>query len=45
MLTATGATATADRGVRHARVEVDGIGVFYREAGPAEAPVVLLPHG
>jgi pimeloyl-ACP methyl ester carboxylesterase len=45
MLTATGATATADRGVRHARVEVDEIGVFYREAGPAEAPVVLLPHG
>jgi pimeloyl-ACP methyl ester carboxylesterase len=24
---------------------VDGVGVFYREAGPAEAPVVLLLHG
>jgi pimeloyl-ACP methyl ester carboxylesterase len=30
---------------RHRRVSVDGIGVFYREAGPENAPVVLLPHG
>jgi pimeloyl-ACP methyl ester carboxylesterase len=27
------------------RVEADGITVFYREAGPANAPVVLLLHG
>jgi pimeloyl-ACP methyl ester carboxylesterase/uncharacterized protein (DUF302 family) len=27
------------------RVEADGITVFYREAGPADAPVVLLLHG
>lgn len=27
------------------RVEVDGIAVFYREAGPADGPVVLLLHG
>ncbi len=27
------------------RVEADGISVFYREAGPANAPVVLLLHG
>jgi pimeloyl-ACP methyl ester carboxylesterase len=27
------------------RVEADGIQVFYREAGPADAPVVLLLHG
>src|ERR1700677_4448407 len=26
-------------------VEVDGVNVFYREAGPADAPVVLLLHG
>jgi pimeloyl-ACP methyl ester carboxylesterase len=26
-------------------VEADGVKVFYREAGPAEAPVVLLLHG
>jgi len=29
----------------HRRMDLDGIGVFYREAGPADAPVVLLPHG
>ena len=27
------------------RVEADGVKVFYREAGPAGAPVVLLLHG
>jgi len=27
------------------RVEADGASVFYREAGPANAPVVLLLHG
>src|ERR1700712_5567455 len=29
----------------HHRVEADGVKVFYREAGPADAPVVLLLHG
>jgi pimeloyl-ACP methyl ester carboxylesterase len=27
------------------RIEADGITVFYREAGPADAPVILLLHG
>jgi len=27
------------------RVEADGLKVFYREAGPSDAPVVLLLHG
>jgi pimeloyl-ACP methyl ester carboxylesterase len=27
------------------RVEADGVTVFYRQAGPANAPVVLLLHG
>ena len=27
------------------RVEADGVSVFYREAGPADAPVILLLHG
>lgn len=31
--------------VHHRTVEVDGHQVFYREAGPADAPVVLLLHG
>jgi pimeloyl-ACP methyl ester carboxylesterase len=31
--------------VRHDLVEVEGTRVFYREAGPAGAPVLLLLHG
>ncbi|PAX06308.1 alpha/beta fold hydrolase [Sphingomonas lenta] len=31
--------------VRHLRTTIDGTDVFYREAGPADAPVLLLPHG
>lgn len=29
----------------HRFTEVGGVEVFYREAGPVDAPVVLLPHG
>ena len=29
----------------HHYVDADGVRVFYREAGPADAPVVLLLHG
>ncbi|WP_301358514.1 alpha/beta fold hydrolase [Stutzerimonas nitrititolerans] len=31
--------------VTHHRLDLDGIDVFYRAAGPQDAPVVLLPHG
>jgi pimeloyl-ACP methyl ester carboxylesterase len=31
--------------VRHLRTNVGGMDIFYREAGPADAPVLLLPHG
>jgi pimeloyl-ACP methyl ester carboxylesterase len=31
--------------VKHRHAEVDGLRVFYREAGPEDAPVLLLPHG
>lgn len=31
--------------VKHRHLVLDGMRVFYREAGPASAPVVLLPHG
>jgi len=31
--------------VRHHHIEVDGVATFYRECGPHDAPVVLLPHG
>ena len=32
-------------GVEHKFIDIAGIRTFYREAGPADAPVVLLPHG
>jgi pimeloyl-ACP methyl ester carboxylesterase len=31
--------------VRHDTIEINGVQTFYREAGPPDAPVVLLPHG
>ncbi|WP_194815037.1 alpha/beta fold hydrolase [Nocardia sp. XZ_19_385] len=31
--------------IRHRFAEVDGVRVFYRETGPAAAPVLLLLHG
>jgi pimeloyl-ACP methyl ester carboxylesterase len=39
------ARSRADRAVKHRRIDIDGINIFYREAGPEGAPVVLLPHG
>ncbi len=33
------------RRVRHRRIRLGEVDCFYREAGPAEGPVVLLPHG
>jgi pimeloyl-ACP methyl ester carboxylesterase len=40
-----GAAGTAGHGVRHRTVTVDGLKIFYREAGPADAPTLLLLHG
>ena len=38
--------ATSTRPTVHYRtVEIDGLEIFYREAGPADAPTVLLLHG
>ncbi|GGX97420.1 alpha/beta fold hydrolase [Massilia dura] len=31
--------------IHYKKVKIDGVNVFYREAGPAEAPVLLLLHG
>lgn len=31
--------------VQHRFATIDGMEIFYREAGPVDAPVVLLPHG
>lgn len=32
-------------GVKHRHLQVQGVDIFYRETGPADAPAVLLPHG
>ncbi|SED36316.1 alpha/beta fold hydrolase [Bradyrhizobium erythrophlei] len=47
-----GATASAQASaphpsmaIKHKWVRADGVDVFYREAGPAEAPTMLLLHG
>jgi pimeloyl-ACP methyl ester carboxylesterase len=34
-----------DLTVKHRDMAIDGVRIFYREAGPADASVVLLPHG
>jgi pimeloyl-ACP methyl ester carboxylesterase len=34
-----------DHLVKHRRLDVDGVDTFYREAGPKDGPVLLLPHG
>lgn len=39
------ATTLAVPETRYASVDVDGLDIFYREAGPKDAPVILLLHG
>ena len=34
-----------DARVRHKEISVNQVRTFYREAGPRDAPVILLPHG
>ncbi|WP_328970088.1 alpha/beta fold hydrolase [Streptomyces sp. NBC_00239] len=38
-------TAPSVPRITHRHVDVDGVRVFYRETGPADAPVLLLLHG
>jgi len=33
------------KAIRHRWVDCNGLQIFYREAGPPDAPVLLLPHG
>ncbi len=37
--------ADADRTVFHRTIKIDGLDIFYREVGPADAPTILLLHG
>jgi pimeloyl-ACP methyl ester carboxylesterase len=39
------AATTADTAITYRSVEVEGLDIFYREAGPADAPTILLLHG
>lgn len=41
----TGATIADHPATRYRTADIDGLKLFYREAGPADAPVVLLLHG
>lgn len=42
---AAAATSPASTRVHHRTVKIDGLDIFYREAGPSDAPVILLLHG
>ncbi|QDV75715.1 alpha/beta fold hydrolase [Botrimarina mediterranea] len=44
-VTAFTPTNAADPTIRYRTVEIDGLDIFYREAGPKDAPTVLLLHG
>ena len=37
--------ASSHRQVLHRSIEIDGVDIFYREAGPTDAPTILLLHG
>lgn len=41
----SGAAEMAVPVIRYKTAEIDGVKIFYREAGPANAPVLLLLHG
>jgi pimeloyl-ACP methyl ester carboxylesterase len=43
--TTTAVAASAAAATHYRKVQIDGLSVFYREAGPADAPAVLLLHG
>ena len=44
-LTATANESNTSTQVFHRTIGVDGLDIFYREAGPKDAPTVLLLHG
>jgi pimeloyl-ACP methyl ester carboxylesterase len=44
-VSARAAPAAKSTEIHHGRVQADGVEVFFREAGPTDAPVLLLLHG
>jgi pimeloyl-ACP methyl ester carboxylesterase len=44
-LTPTNALPSTSATTTFHRTQVDGVGVFYREAGPSDAPTIVLLHG
>lgn len=42
---AVNAADYSNRQVQHKTVKIDGLDIFYREAGAADAPTILLLHG
>lgn len=44
-MTATNVAQRSAPVTHHRNVKIDGVNIFYREAGPADAPVLLLLHG
>ena len=45
ILALTSSTVLAQSAVVHDTIEIDGVEIFYREAGPKDAPTLLLLHG
>ncbi len=41
----TAGLANVASDIHHRSVQIDGVNIFYREAGPKDAPTVLLLHG
>jgi urease accessory protein UreF len=37
--------ASSNSTTTYHRMQIDGVGVFYREAGPKDAPTIVLLHG
>jgi pimeloyl-ACP methyl ester carboxylesterase len=41
----TSGTRSRDVTSKHRYIAIDGVQIFYREAGPTDASVILLPQG
>lgn len=44
-MSGSGTGSKQTHGVRHRTVTVNGLGIFYREGGPSDAPTLVLLHG